>query len=312
MSKERAVYLHYFWKNIPGAFRYKLRHKMKDCTHFRGRKGITLDYTNEVLKKAILAGEPFAAIHFGGTELGALNNYEKIRLGFKHHYKDPVKYSMKNNAGFYPTDDAGLNHYGEAWLKECANADILGIMGLHMEDYFQAKYLPKATIVQYEGMEPLRGDWSKLLKDKKVLVISPFTDEIKAQYAKRERLFLDDPDILPAFDLKLLQSPLTLGDEKPVLPTFFDTLDQMKAAIRDIDFDIALVGCGAYTAFLCCFIKSLGKMAIETGGATPTLFGIMGKRWEKRGHVAKHVNADWIRPYNKAAGFNKIEGGAYW
>ena len=150
-------------------------------------------------------------------------------------------------------------------------------MGLHMEDYFQAKYLPKATIVQYEGMEPLRGDWSKLLKDKKVLVISPFSDEIKAQYAKRERLFLDDPDILPAFDLKLLQSPLTLGDEKPILPTFFDTLDQMKAAIRDIDFDIALVGCGAYTAFLCCFIKSLGKMAIETGGATPTLFGIMTK-----------------------------------
>ena len=94
MSKERAVYLHYFWKNIPGAFRYKLRHKMKDCTRFRGRKGITLDYTNEVLKKAILAGEPFAAIHFGGTELGALNNYEKIRLGFKRHYKDPVKYSM--------------------------------------------------------------------------------------------------------------------------------------------------------------------------------------------------------------------------
>jgi hypothetical protein len=312
MGKERCTYGLYFLKNVPGALRYKLAHKMKNCTRFRGQKGITLDYSNEVLRSYISAGKPFAAIHFGGTELGAINAYEKIRLGYKKNFKEAVKYSMKNNAGFYPSDDIHLRHYGEAWIKECGNADILGIMGLHMEDYFQKKYLPHAKIIQYEGMEPLHGSWTELLKGKKVLVISPFTAEIEAQYAKREKLFLDEPSILPEFELKLLTSPLTLGDEKPVLPTFFDGLDQMKEAIRGIDFDIALVGCGAYTAFLCCFIKSIGKMAIETGGATSTLFGIMGKRWEKREHVAKHVNSDWIRPYNKAAGFDKIEGGAYW
>ena len=89
-------------------------------------------------------------------------------------------------------------------------------------------------------------------------------------------------------------------------------LEEMEERIRPIDFDIALIGAGAYGALLCFYIKSLGKMALQTGGATQTLFGIMGKRWENREHVAKYVNEYWIRPSKKPAGYQKIEGGCYW
>ena len=55
-----------------------------------------------------------------------------------------------------------------------------------------------------------------------------------------------------------------------------------------------------------------GKQAIQSGGATMTLFGIMGKRWEHRNHVAKHYNEHWIRPKSKIKGYEKIDQGAYW
>jgi len=312
MRKGRITYFRYFLRNLPSSLAVKLFRRPKNLSHFNGIKGIGLQQTDDLLQTYIKSGKPFCAIHFGGSELGALNNYEKIRLGLKKSYKKPVRFAMKNNAGFYPVDDVSLNQYGELWLSKCGEADLIGLMGLHMEDYFQKKYLSQAAPILYEGMEPLRGHWTQLLKDKKVLVVTPFVDEVRDQYAKREKLFLDDPSILPPFDLKLVRSPITLGDEKGDYDSYFDGLKAMEKEIESIDFDIALVGCGAYTTPLCLYIKSLGKQAIQTGGATPTLFGIMGKRWEKREHVAKHVNSDWIRPYKKARGYDKIESGAYW
>jgi hypothetical protein len=56
----------------------------------------------------------------------------------------------------------------------------------------------------------------------------------------------------------------------------------------------------------------MGKQAIQTGGATPTMFGIIGKRWENRHHVIQYKNEFWIRPKEKPPGAEKVEHGAYW
>ena len=51
--------------------------------------------------------------------------------------------------------------------------------------------------------------------------------------------------------------------------------------IKKLDFDIALLGCGAYGLPLCNFIKSdLKKSAIYIGGGLQLLFGVIGRRWE--------------------------------
>ena len=305
-------YFFYFIKNTPAVLGWKLFKRKKNLSKFNGQKGINLDSSNATLKEAILEGKPFAAIRFGAVEMSCLNNHEKIELHLKKKYKDSVKYSMKNNAGYYPVDDASLKEYGDRYLPILKDVDILGISGVHMEDYFAKKYIGKPKYILYEGMEPLRGDWTKLLAGKKVLVVSPFVRDIENQYSKRERLFPNPDDILPKFELRLLQAPLTLAEERGSAPTFFDGLDMMVASIKQMDFDIALVGCGAYGSLLCIEIKKMGKMAIQTGGATPTLFGIIGKRWLKREHVAKYVNSEWIRPSEKPRGFDKVEGGAYW
>ena len=313
MSSGRLSYIASFLENVPTAVGVRFFHKRRDLTSFNGQKGITLEYSKALIKEYIERGEPFCAVRFGASELGCLNATEKIDLGFKKTYKEAVRIAMKERAGYYPTGDRHLSEYSHYFFEKCANCDLLGITGIHMEDYFAAKYMKKAKAIQNWALEPLLGGWTPLLAGKKVLVVSGFADDIQKQYTKREKLFPPSSNILPEFDLKVLEAPLTCGDVVDErFPSFMRYLEEMEERIRLIDFDIALIGAGAYGALLCFYIKSLGKMALQTGGATQTLFGIMGKRWENREHVAKCVNEYWIRPSKKPAGYQKIEGGCYW
>lgn len=312
---EKSLYLHYFNKNVPWAIRERLFHKQKPTTSFCGQKNISIASSSEVIAEAIKAGKPFAAIRYGGSELSCLNGYEKIRLGLAKTYSDSARWAMKVRAGFYPTDDKHLTEYAECVKNHVGSADIFAILGLHMEDYFYKKWTPSAKVITNWALEPLLGTWTPLLKGKKVLVISAFADEIVFQYARREKLFPKEPDLLPEFELHVLQAPMTMGESTDYrFPSFMRSLEEIEEKIKQADFDIALVGAGAYGILLTLYCKSLGKMALQTGGATQTLFGIMGKRWENRPHVASRVNEYWIRPdpSKKPKGAEKIDQGAYW
>jgi hypothetical protein len=309
----RSHYIRYFLKNAPSTLHGRLHHSAKKTSSFRGHKNIAIATSGALLSQKISAGKPFAAIRFGAVELSCLNNHEKILLGFKKDYKQSVISSMKLNAGFYPCDKAHLDRFCEVYEKNIGMADVLAISGLHMEDYFAEKFLPQADIITNWALEPLLGGWTPQLKGKKVLVVSPFAKEIVSQYARREKLFPGEPNLLPEFELKVIQSPLTLGELQDfAFPTFFEALEDLEKKIKATDFDLALIGCGAYGTLLALYCKSLGKMALQSGGATQTLFGILGKRWEERPHVKKRINEYWIRPENKPRGYEKIDQGAYW
>lgn len=308
----KGKYISYFLKNIPGALKIRFFHKTRRTSSFAGQKHISMESTDLLLKEAIDAGKPFAAIRFGGMELCALNGYEKRRLGLKKTYKEGVRKVMKVNAGYYPTDDESLDLYAKRFLTKLKEADILGIHGYHMEDYFIREYCPQAKLGLYEAMEPLHGDFISHLEGKKVLVISPFKEEIEAQYARKELLFPKGSNRLPDFaSLTVIKPPMSQGDVVPEKSSL-EALEEMKKAIDQTDFDIALIGAGVYGSLLALHIKSIGKSAIQTGGATMTLFGIMGKRWENRVHVSQYFNEYWIRPHEKIPGYQKIDAGAYW
>ena len=309
---KRLVYIGYFLKNAPSSLFERLFHKPKQIKKFRGTKNITTKSSGEVLAEMINKGEPFAAIRFGATEIGCLNNHEKISLGFRKTYKDKVRWAMKVRGGYYPTTDEYLNKYAEIFAELAPNIDILAISGIHMEDYFAKRYCPNATIISNWGMEPLLGEWTYALKGKKVLVITPFVDEVKSQYEKRGHLFPKN-DLLPDFDLKLIKAPVTLGNDKEFeVESSIEYIRILEEEIKNTDFDIALIGAGAYGSILTMYCRSIGKMAIQSGGATQTLFGIIGKRWENRQHVAKYVNEYWVRPNSKPDGFEQVDNGAYW
>jgi hypothetical protein len=84
-----------------------------------------------------------------------------------------------------------------------------------------------------------------------------------------------------------------------------------------IDFDICLIGAGAYGLPLAYFAKTIGKQAIHLGGVTQILFGIKGRRWEKDDYAdstAKMFNEHWIRPMESEtpALKDRVENGCYW
>ena len=129
-------------------------------------------------------------------------------------------------------------------------------------------------------LEPWFADdpWTQALAGKKVLVIHPFDELIQEQYAKREQLF-PQKNILPEFKLITLKAVLTIaGSKDERFDTWFDALDYMCSEADKIDFDVAIIGCGAYGYPLAAHIKRSGKIAIHLGGVTQALFGIKGKR----------------------------------
>ena len=155
--------------------------------------------------------------------------------------------------------------------------------------------------------------WSDVLRNKKVLIIHPFVETIREQYKKRSQLFRNEK-ILPHFELLTLKAVNSICGTKTGFGTRFEALDYMCGEIRKIDFDIAIIGAGAYGPALAVFVKQIGKKAIHMGGATQILFGIKGARWDQMEIISKLYNEQWVRPSDKERpeGFNKVEEGCYW
>ena len=98
----------------------------------------------------------------------------------------------------------------------------------------------------------------------------------------------------------------------------------MEDEMDKTDYDICLIGCGAYGFPLAAHAKRKGKKAVHLGGALQLLFGIKGKRWEAKDYATKwHLPQDaysslfneyWVRPsINETPSTAlKVEGGCYW
>ena len=96
----------------------------------------------------------------------------------------------------------------------------------------------------------------------------------------------------------------------------------MKKEILAIDFDVALLGCGAYGFPLAAGIKKAGRQAVYMGGVLQILFGILGRRWdgsrfggiEHMDESLKRYYSDaWIYPLEqRPADADKVEYGPYW
>ena len=117
----------------------------------------------------------------------------------------------------------------------------------------------------------------------------------------------------------MIKAVQTIAGEKSHFGNWFEALDYMKNEIANRDFDLLIVGCGAYGLPLAAFGKQMGKKAIHLGGGTQLLFGIKGKRWEGRYHgddtrFADLFNEYWTYPSEneKPQNAEKVEGGCYW
>ena len=293
-----------------------------DLPDYQGQESSDLIYDE------LMSSKPSMISRFGSVELEALKYYKfkkekgliKILRFITGEIEDldwplDVKFSMQNNAGFFPATNKNLDDFSELMLSKISNIDILGSW-LEGENEFSdeltnAKKIGLEDLNSYNHKKP----WSRMLKGKNVLVIHPFNKSIDLQYGKREKLFQNN-DILPKFNLITYRPVVSLADnfKNLLYEDWFEALDMMKNDISNIDFDVAILGCGAYGLPLASFIKEIGKKAVHLGGATQMMFGIVGRRWETEYDLAHLINGHWIRPLDEEIplGFEKIENGCYW
>lgn len=314
--------------------KYKYKYKTRNLFHkplcdYAGKKIINIERTNQVISSYIQTGKEFMVGRFGATEMQVLVSF----LQKKHFpYIDNTRYHVKklcNLSGFFPNDIKYGERFAELLLESCKMIDLCGTWNLNMEEYVLDRYASQALITRLDYLEPWRMDnkiikpWSHALKGKRVLVIHPFSETISHQYALyRERIFsprLEADDILPKFELKTLQAvqSLNCNIENVNFRNWFEALKYMQDECTKIDFDVAIIGCGAYGFPLAAFVKQIGKGAIHLGGATQILFGIMGKRWEIGEYhqiLSQYINEYWTRPLEseKPKKADNIEGGCYW
>lgn len=189
------------------------------------------------------------------------------------------------------------------------------------QDYFINKYyLPKLYNRILEPFYCILEDikpWSHYLLGKKVLIINPFVESMKQQLENNFTMFKDNALFLEEQEFIFYKSFQCLAGNKPH-SNWFETYIQMCKDIKNLDFDIALLGCGGYGLPLCNFIKSkLNKSAIYVGGGLQLLFGVMGQRWVNFPmwtKIIKDNNCKFIRPSGDEMTNNKeiVEGGCYW
>lgn len=293
------------------------------------------NHASQIIYNALISEEPCMIARFGSNELNALVNYKSVtkqsRSIFKYikgeqfdwWWNEGIVKCLHEGAGFFPPTSNKLEQFCRLMIQDIPQVNILGSW-LADEQLFE-KELEKAEKIHLRLLEPYWADnhWSRALEGKKVLVVHPFADDIEQQYQKRELLF--KKNILPSFQLITIQAVQSVAAEKTTFADWFEALDYMKAQIDKVDYDICLIGCGAYGFPLAAHVKRMGKKGFHYGGALQLLFGIRGKRWEDPNYGVKEwgipsgfysdlMNEHWIRPNNAAMPKNAqvVEGACYW
>ena len=265
---------------------------------------------------------------FGACEINVLNTYRqrcrnpvsqqvhRLLTGVPAEYTEKIRFAASNNAGIFPATDETLDRFAQITMNACRSIDILGVWRfLRLEESLQKKTCPNAALTQPRAVEPYYHSlpWSSALAGKKVLVIHPFEKSIQAQYLKREHLF-PSSDVLPEFELKTLRAIQSAAGNDVEFASWADAFEFMTSQIDQIDFDIALIGAGAYGLPLAAHIRNLGKQAIHMGGAVQIFFGIKGGRWDENPKINRFYNEHWVRPLPEEtpAKSDGVEEGCYW
>lgn len=221
------------------------------------------------------------------------------------------------NGGLFPKTDEIFSKFTDEMIRATQVCDLMCVWYNLLEEYACKKFLPKdsyLTHLEVFDFWQFNIPFTSALKEKKVLVIHPFAKTIQSQYKKRELLF-ENPNVLPEFELKTIKAVQTIaGQRDERFSDWFEALEHMYNEAMKIDFDVAILGCGAYGFPLAAKLKRAGKIAIHMGGVTQMLFGIKGGRWDVHPEASKLYNEHWVRPNSEEVPekAKDIEGGCYW
>ena len=268
-------------------------------------------YVAQSIAGAINDGRAYLAARLGWLECYALGMFEKNKS-----LEAAVLKKLRCHAGVFPATPDEFRRFYDTYTSALASVDMLGLMQVPHEQELISRHAPQALLCPLGALEPYLCSypWSRHLRGRRVLVVHPFVESIQQQFRlHRSRLFAN-PDVLPEFGLQCLRPPQSIVENTGGFRSWTDGLEDLKSRIGRLDFDVAVVGCGAYGLPTGAFVKSLGKVAVHMGGATQLLFGISGGRWRTQPVFRSLMTDAWQPPLESEhpPGWEKIENGCYW
>lgn len=273
----------------------------------------------------LLSDVPCMIARFGSVELQAVVDYlhpatwkNAVRFAKGEipawGYAPSTFRTMKINAGFFSVSAKQLDRFGTLMMQSMKEVDMLGCW--RPEEAAVLPYMPQAERVPLYTLEPYYFDnpWTPALEGKRVLVIHPFEYTIRKQHAQYDKLFADKR-MTPHYELLTIKAVQSIAGNKPdEFDDWFEALEWMKREIDKHDFDIAIIGCGAYGFPLAAYVKSIGKKAIHLGGAVANMFGINSTAVQINSKLCSAINEYWTKPSSDETpkNINLVENGRYW
>lgn len=226
---------------------------------------------------------------------------------------------LYTTSGFYDTKINGSFFNYDS--RQILNSDcFIKFLNIYEKSIFKSdklnflihKIVENEAINNYIGkLKPISMDefwfnyrkWYGILENKKILLINSFAPLMIEQY-ENGNLHKIDNNFPRLADIISYRTKYTFFNTGPD-SNYFETLYSILNDIRKIEFDIALVSCGAYA---CPIVESISdnKLAISMGNRLSYMFGIdPGK--ERREFWITEIPTEYI-PND----CNKIEAGRYW
>ena len=260
----------------------------------------------------------FAAGKIGTAEILGLEYHDRrLQLaGLGGSWRRPAL-RLANNAGFFPVESQSFSSWNATMRKAIQAMDYLCEW---QQDPFLAAYEGQlvARISPSSRNIPMRALGKSILPQiapYRWLVISPFTQTMQQQLPRLP--LIHDPAGAWAVDWGALQNrcrflrcPLQWHLQPSPYSSWEEGLEDLACRALAEEFDVALIGAGAWSLPLAARIKKSGRSAIHTGGETQLLFGIKGSRW----HHDDFYNSAWVSvlPEETPRERHRIDDGCYW
>lgn len=254
---------------------------------------------------------PFMVTRLGNVESRIIGEY----LWRNSRYGRKTRKEAHQNAGIFPVEPWLLQQFSDIALRALLQTDWLGFWQSSFQVSIVDKYLPQVRLCELSSIEPFFSEepWSASLANKNVLVVHPFGRSILRQMTRRRGIY-PSRETLPDFELDVVLPPQTIAPAMAGYKTWLDALRSLENRVFEKQFDVALIGCGAYGLPLAAAVKKSGRQAIHLGGALQLLFGIRGRRWDLITRYQQLFNSSWCRPTEAETPDSaaRVEGGCYW
>jgi hypothetical protein len=285
------------------------------------------------IRNALAEHRGFAAAKIGVTASARM--YYEIFLSKRRSpqeladYEEKLRFSGLKQEGLFPVTAAFLHDYNRFYVKHLRNLDSLGVC----HDWSAGRLLTNikyygltSKLIYYPLQEPDRSIPSNeancylpLFKNKRVLIVCPFAGYLRERATKEtyERAWskIGKPWFYPA-SVDAIEFPYGFArSTHERYATVLDLLNEIQNEISRQEFDVALVGAAGLAIPLVSYMKGLGKVAIDLGGALQFMFGVSGKRWQAWQDLKQNIfNDHWThlpakyRPQEE----DVCDNGAYW